>query len=181
MLRFDTAIPQRRLKPIPLNDFAGLDKSRIMAVIFFFDNSLPVNTGTLTVDNLEFSKGYAKQESIGSVRIERATKTLFVDGEPFNIKGVGYQPLGIGQIPPDPINPLKFDRDFPLLAEMGCNTIRTWAQPGLELMNKAEEYGLKVIVGFYMPDQRPGPPYNGVDYTDPTVRENIKSDFTDSL
>jgi len=166
-----------QLVNIPLSDFTGLDQASVMSIIFLFDNSLPVASGTLYVDDLEFSKGYAKEESTGPVRIDRTTKTLYVDGAPFIVKSVGYQPYPIGTWPGslslDEIDPGVYDRDLPLIVDMGCNAIRTWGEPSLDLLNKAEEYGLKVLAGFWIDPNS--------DYADPVVRGNIKSDFTDFI
>ena len=147
-----------QLVNVPLADFTGLDKTKVRAVVFYFDNKLPLSpkSGTLYVDNLQFSNGYGKPESTGPVRIDRETKKLFVGNRPFVIKGVGYQPTPIGSsslssLPSATLNKI-FDRDLPLLKTMGCNTIKTWGIPSVELMNKASEYGLKVIATFYMPN-----------------------------
>ncbi len=171
----DTA--EWQLVNIPLADFAGLDTSSVMSIIFFFDSSLPAAAGTLYIDDLEFSNGYAKGESAGPVRIDRTAKTLYVDGKPFAIKSVGYQPYPIGTWPGslsmEAIDSRVYDRDLPLIADMGCNTIRTWGEPSIELLNKAEEYGLKVLAGFWIDPNS--------DYADPVVRGNIKSDFADFI
>lgn len=162
-----------QLVNIPLSDFRGLDKTKARAVIFFFDNTLQVKQGTLYIDSLEFSKGYGKPESTGPVSIDKATGTLSVDGEYFAIKGVGYQPIPIGGTPPSFLNSSIFDRDFPILVDMGCNTIRTWGDPGIELMDKAGEYGLKVIAGFWIDT------HWSIDYSFPPKREEVKRNFTD--
>ena len=166
-----------QLADVPLDDFAGLDKTGVMSIIFIFDNTLLASSGAVYVDNLQFSNGCTKQESAGAVRIDKVTNTLYVDGEPFVIKSVGYQPYPIGtwpgSMPPDAIDPRVYDRDLPLIAAMGCNTIRTWGAPPLTLLNKAEEYGLKVLAGFWIDPNS--------DYADPVVRGNIKSDFSDFI
>jgi hypothetical protein len=147
------------------------------AVAFIFVDSISVKQGTIYLDNLEFSKGYGKPESTGEVKVDRDTKTLLVKNgelyEPYVIKGVGYNPVPIGEYPPHPDDPAIYDRDFPLLVDMGCNTIRTWGTPGTNLMNKAEEYGLKVIAGFWIDHY--------ADFTDPVARDSVKQQFTDII
>jgi len=42
------------------------------------------------------------------------------------------------------------DRDFPLIHAMNANTIRTWGKDPVELFQKADEYGLKVMAGYWV-------------------------------
>ncbi|MCK4826015.1 hypothetical protein KA005_60265, partial [bacterium] len=166
---------------VPIEAFTGADKTKLRAVSLGFYYPLTVKQGTIPIDNLEFSNGYGKPESTGQVRVNRETKALLVNGQPYNIKGVGYQPTPIGRLPPHPDNPVMYDRDFPLLVNMGCNTIRIWGTPWddpdtpevelnrVNLFDKAGEYGLKVIAGFWMPLY--------LDYSDFAIRQNIKEDF----
>lgn len=61
-------------------------------------------------------------------------RQLLVEGVPFTVKGVGYAPTPIGESPDDPPYGDYFtqeyraiwERDLPLLREMGANTIRIW-------------------------------------------------------
>jgi subtilisin family serine protease len=163
---------------IPLSAFPGLNRNYGMAISFMFRNDLSVKQGTIYIDNLQFSKGY-KSESTGPVRIDRAAKDLLVNNEVYSIKGVAYQPVPIGSYSPHPDDPASYDRDFQLLANMGCNTIRTWGLPWKEenggpyinLMSKAHEHGLRVIAGFRMDTT--------VDYSDPVVRDGVREEFTE--
>ncbi len=72
--------------------------------------------------------------------------TLTVDGEPFEIKGVGG------------------DADKKLLAAAGGNAFRTWGvdENTLARLDSAEEHGLKVAVGIWLGHAR-----HGFDYGDP--------------
>jgi PKD repeat protein len=155
---------------LPLAAFMGLDKTKMRALVIKFDNALDVKEGVIYLENLQFSNAYGKPESTGPVRIDREARTLIVDNEPYSIKGVGYQPTPIGGSPPNPDNPDFYDRDFPLLVDMGCNTIRAWGMPGINILNKAEEYGIKVIAGFWMD--------LSADFNDPAVRDATKQQFT---
>lgn len=173
-----------------LSAFPSLDKTKMRAIVVIFDSGLSVKQGPIYFDNLQLSKGYegyGKPESTGPVKIDRDTKMLLVGGrgyEQFTIKGVGYQPTPIGAkpppSPPHPDDPDIYDRDFQLLEKMGCNTIRIWAlppspwvevpgDPYINLMNKAAEYGLKVIAGFWMDTH--------VEYADLEVREKARQGF----
>jgi len=110
---------------------------------------------------------FVKPQSTGTVRLNG--RELIVSGTPFKIKGVGYQPLPIGSEPGSAIDPLCFERDFPILVGMGCNTIRTWGDPGDAMVDAAQNYGLKVCAGYWVD--------YGLDPSDPTVRANLKSGF----
>jgi len=166
---------------IPLSEFTVLDKTKMRSISVTFHPGLDVLQGTLYLNNLAFSNGYAKPESYGPVKIDRATKQLMKENpplsgiyEPFYIKGVGYQTTPIGNdVWPPAYDIAEYDRDFPLLVEMGCNTIRTWGEPGPDLMAKAEEYGLMVIVGFWIDSS-----LDFSDYSPGGVRETIKTNFT---
>ena len=63
-----------------------------------------------------------------STTVEVSGREILVDGTPFIIKGVGYQPTPIGYYPwdVDVYNFGNYERDLPLLRALGSNTIRTW-------------------------------------------------------
>jgi len=74
-------------------------------------------------------------------------KFFFIDGEKFFVKGVTYgtfAPASHGA--PFPERPV-IERDFTLMRELGANTFRTFTLPPRWLLDLAEEYGLRVIVG----------------------------------
>ncbi|MBL7071025.1 MAG: PKD domain-containing protein [Candidatus Omnitrophica bacterium] len=156
---------------IPLHEFIGMDKTKMRSVSIVFQGS-----GTIYLDNLSFKMGEVappppppeKPESTGPVVIIKSDKTLYVNGEPFTIKGVGYQPTPIGGLPPPSDDSRFYDRDFPLLVDAGFNTIRSWGLPGRNILAKAEEYGLKVIAGFWI---------NKVDFTQASQRNSIEQNF----
>jgi hypothetical protein len=106
---------------------------------------------------------------------------LTVHGEPFTIKGIGYQPIPIGltaeslddkrQMYDD--ERIYRDRDFPLLRRMGANTIRTWGEVLSEaFLDAAWNNGdrpLYVLMGFWINCRE--------DYSDPSVRQKYKDAF----
>ena len=117
---------------------------------------------------------FVKPQSKGPVRV-RGRKIL-VDGKPFFIKGVGYQPVPIGY------NVNEYDifndsgiynRDFSLLRSMHCNAIRTWAEiTSKEFLDAAYNDGVKpiyVIMGF--------PVEASFNYSNPNVRSKIINSF----
>ena len=115
-------------------------------------------------------------------------RQLLVAGNPFVIKGVGYSPVPIGE---DPETGLPhgdyftsnyssiYERDLPLLKQMGANVIRLWGWNNganhLDFLDKAYNNGVNpiyVIAGYWINsglDIDPNSPSN--------VREQLKSDF----
>jgi hypothetical protein len=72
--------------------------------------------------------------------------TLFVNGEPFYIKGAGGE------------------KHLDVLLECGGNTIRTWgAENAQEILDLAEKKGLKVMMGLWVQHERHGFDYNDED------------------
>lgn len=119
-------------------------------------------------------------------------RQILVNGEPFAIKGIGYAPTTIGD-DPETTHPYGdyftsdysalYDRDLPLLRQMGANTIRLWGWNNtadhLGFLDKAYNNGIDpiyVIVGFWINaglDIDPSSPSN--------VREQLKADFREMV
>jgi parallel beta-helix repeat protein len=119
-------------------------------------------------------------------------RKLMINGNPFTIKGVGYSPVPIGD-DPETTSPYGdyftsdyssiYDRDLPLLRDMGANTIRLWGWNNtadhLDFLDKAYNGGVNpiyVVAGFWInPDLNidPDSPDN--------VREQVKADFREMV
>jgi len=129
--------------------------------------------------------GFIENSSATIVKIARGE--LLVNGEPFTIKGVNYSPVPIG-IDPETTLPYGdyftihhgsiYERDLPLLRQMGANTIRIlgWENHSnhTDFMNKAYNDGthpIYIILTFRM-DSVLYP-----DISSPEAREKIKADF----
>ena len=86
----------------------------------------------------------------GALRMRRARvrgKFLYVGDEKCWVRGVTY-----GTFQPDVHgseyhNPETVERDFALMAENGLNTVRTYTVPPRWLLDTAQRYGLRVMVG----------------------------------
>jgi hypothetical protein len=128
---------------------------------------------------IEFNPGEGfpdkKPLSNGPVKVDG--RQLLLGGKPFFIKGVGYQPTPAGyDIDEYDIfsNADIYNRDFKLLREMNCNTIRTWAKvTSKEFLDAAYNNGEKpiyVIMGFWVN------PYT-LDYSNPIHREKVIEEF----
>jgi hypothetical protein len=128
----------------------------------------------------------AKPPSTGAVTATSGTKgrdgsrQLLVDGEPYEIHAVGYQPTPVGQQPGDagyaPYRRDQYERDLPLLRAMGCNTIRTWGKVDNDdgFLDACWNDGIdpiRVIAGFWVD--------SSLDLADDTVRQTILDDFRD--
>lgn len=125
-------------------------------------NSIDVILNTIPPTNI-------KPESRGAVQLRG--RSLFVGGSSFIVKGVTYQPTPVGFWPSvEAVYTLEnCNRDFRLLRDMGCNTIRTYSIVNAVLLDKAQEYDIKVCAGFWV--------RYDIDLSDPVERENIIADF----
>lgn len=99
--------------------------------------------------------GKKEKEKAGPAKVELREKDgkyrLYVDGEEFYVKGAGCECWHI-----------------PSLAAHGANSFRTWMdseaqRDGLEMLNEAEEYGLKILMGLRLGRERHGFDYDNVD------------------
>lgn len=62
-------------------------------------------------------------------RFRVSGKELLLDGEPFRIKAVCYQPLLPGQTILSPLDEDQLRRDLAMIARSGANTVRVYPQP----------------------------------------------------
>lgn len=80
---------------------------------------------------------------------------LYVDGERFFIKGMGYSGWRPHQLPwqvrPDPA---LMENDFRLIKEAGFNAIRTWTALNNQELALARKYGLMVLQGIFVDPTR---------------------------
>jgi len=95
-----------------------------------------------------------KGQSTGRVRVSNGQ--LIVNGQPFVIRGIGYDPIPIGRSYAYSFygNPEIYSRDFPMIREMGCNVIRTWSKvTTTDFLDAAYNNGVNpiyVIMGFHV-------------------------------
>ncbi|KPK41660.1 MAG: hypothetical protein AMJ78_04925 [Omnitrophica WOR_2 bacterium SM23_29] len=111
---------------------------------------------------------YSDEKESEKIEIKVATKTkstprnekvriegdwIYVEGEKFFVKGIGYSPYRPGRDPrydaPAPLDILE--NDMKLIKEVGFNTIRTWDALSERELIIAEKYGLTVIQGLLVP------------------------------
>jgi hypothetical protein len=118
---------------------------------------------------LRLKRAPRKPAGRGEVRVRG--RVLFVRGRPFQLRGVGYEPPQIGIGPGwRPAEDVVYRRDFPLLAQMSCNVIRTWGPVDESLVRIAEEHRIRVIAGFWVP-------YELRDLGDPVTRARLIGEF----
>ncbi|MBI4341247.1 MAG: hypothetical protein HY598_03075 [Candidatus Omnitrophica bacterium] len=86
-----------------------------------------------------------------SRRIAVRGEWVYVDGEAFLVKGVGYSPYRPGQAPWTHQPELAvMERDFQRIAAAGFNTIRTWAPLSGAALALARRHGLMVLQGLWV-------------------------------
>jgi hypothetical protein len=127
--------------------------------------------------------------AIARTSVAVSGRQILVDGSPFTIRGVGYAPTPIG-VDPVTTHPYGdyftsiystyYNRDLLLLREMGANTIRLWGWSNdadhSDFLDAAYGNGfspVRVIVSFWLSNDR--------DISDPTVRQTIKTEFTQMI
>jgi len=90
----------------------------------------------------------------GAGRVTTDGKHLSVDGRPFRVRGVTYgtfAPRGDGQLFPERD---RIRSDLASIAEAGLNVLRTYTVPPSDLLETADELGLRVLVGVHHQDWR---------------------------
>ena len=85
-------------------------------------------------------------------------KFLRVEGERFYVRGVTYGTFAETELGLFP-GLKRVEEDFAVMAAVGINTVRTYTVPGPEILDLAEETGLKLLMGVWWDDPR---------YLDPT-------------
>jgi beta-galactosidase/beta-glucuronidase len=116
---------------------------------------------------------FTKPVSTGPVRVEG--RRILVEGKPFFLQGVGYQPIPIGQ----PVEflaykqPEIYHRDLAFLRSIGCNTLRTWAAAQdkgfLDACYNGGVDPIYLVTGPWLE--------TGIDLGDPKVREAITAEW----
>ena len=87
-------------------------------------------------------------------RVRADGKHLALDGRPWRVKGVTYGSF-LPRLDGEPFperSQLKLD--LAGMVAMGLNTVRTYAAPPVELLDIAEEFGMRVVVGLDYQDWR---------------------------
>ena len=80
-------------------------------------------------------------------------KFLRVGGERFYVRGVTYGTFAETELGLFPRRE-QVKEDFAAMAAVGINTVRTYTVPGPEILDLAEEVGLKLLVGVWWDDPR---------------------------
>ena len=90
-------------------------------------------------------------------RVSVDGKYLSLDGRPFHVRGVTYgsfAPRADGELFPERA---RVRSDFRAMSDAGLNTVRTYSVPPADVLDAAEEDGLRVIVGLHYDDWRVEP------------------------
>lgn len=72
-------------------------------------------------------------------------------GKPFYIRGIAYNTAHDWRDGNMPLTRRQLERDFSLIKQMGCNTIRRYDEGIYDrnILNLSDEYGLKILFGFW--------------------------------
>jgi hypothetical protein len=120
----------------------------------------------------------AKPVSTGPVKI--ISNSLNVNGQPFLVKGVGYEPVPVGSGSTNAMysNTAILKRDMPILRAMGVNTVRLWQNlPDKTLLDYLYNNGtnpIYAIVSFDVPSSVESPTIN---YKDAATITNLENQF----
>ena len=155
-------------------------------VILLLNRQLPINTEVVipTTEMMESLSNSAVTDAETIVTV--SSRKVFVNGKSFTVRGVGYAPTPIGG-DPETAPPhgdfftssysTIYNRDLPLLRQMGANTIRLWGWKHdgdhSDFLDAAYNNGIRpiyIIVSYWLDASR--------DISDPTVRQAIKAEFT---
>ena len=96
--------------------------------------------------------GEHRGETRGVVRPDG--KHLWEEGRPWRVRGVTYGSFR-GRLD-DELFPetLQVKKDFAAISDLGLNTVRTYSLPPDDVLDLAEEFGLKLLVGLHYDDWR---------------------------
>src|SRR4051812_21899817 len=84
-------------------------------------------------------------------------KHLSLGGRPFRIKGVTYGSF-LPRLDGEPFpERARVKEDFRAIAEAGLNTVRTYELPPVDVLEIADEFELRVLVGLHYHDWRMEP------------------------
>ena len=107
--------------------------------------------------------------SLFSLPVSFYNDVLYVNNQPFIIKGVCYESIPVGETSTSykyEIYPYAYENDFKLIREMGANCIRTYTDFDYpDIMDSAYKNGLYVIMQYPIP-------YN-TSFTSHTIRTQV--------
>ena len=87
-------------------------------------------------------------------RVVTDGKHLSLDGAPFKIRGVTYGSF-VPRIDGDPFpDRTQVKKDFADMESAGINVVRTYTLPPLDVLELAEEMGLRLLIGLHYEDWR---------------------------
>jgi glycosyltransferase involved in cell wall biosynthesis len=90
-------------------------------------------------------------------RVVSDGKHLSLGGRPFRIRGVTYGSFAVRSDGEPFPSPDRVRSDFAMMAAAGLNTVRTYSAPPADVLELAEEAGLRLLVGLHYEDWRAVP------------------------
>jgi len=133
-------------------------------IIGFLVLTLPFCLSCLTIKPIQ---------AASQVKVQNGLFTI--DGEPFYIVGVGYEPgTRPGSVPWNrKFEPEILRRDFEKIRQAHFNTIRTWTPLKDEELQIVEEYDLKVLMGIWLDPNGPFDSPSYIQKTKSLIRSEI--------
>jgi exo-beta-1,3-glucanase (GH17 family) len=96
---------------------------------------------------------------------------IYVDGEAYLVKGVGWDPTRPGVLPWErSFSAAEVELDFRRIRAAGFNTVRTWAPMSAEELALAARHELKVLQGIWVPPD--------ADFNDPQLRRRVLAEVS---
>eukprot|EP00029_Vermamoeba_vermiformis_P002553 TRINITY_DN12930_c0_g1_i1.p1 TRINITY_DN12930_c0_g1~~TRINITY_DN12930_c0_g1_i1.p1 ORF type:complete len:459 (+),score=107.08 TRINITY_DN12930_c0_g1_i1:48-1424(+) len=114
--------------------------------------------------------------------VQVSGRTLLVDGAPFLMKGVGYNPIPIGLTPDQKndyytssaVDVAVWQRDVQLLKNMGCNTVRLYgwdnSRNHTQFLDALLQNGIRVVLQYWFSSSN--------DISNTQIRTNLINGFT---
>ena len=157
---------------IPITDFTT-DVNFLSNIYSPFSITVETDNKVFNVDNVRWVR---QVEMPGATEVKVIGRQLFVNDNPFTVKGVCYSPIPVGEYHTYDWSsyPDNYGKDFALLRAMGCNTIKIYKPPTqIAAMDAAYLNGLYVIMDYSISWS--------ADVSNPATRESIKNGFLDMV
>lgn len=117
----------------------------------FVPDILPILLTVAVLAAAPASGGDQPASGAAPARVQVRGEWIYVDGEPFLVKGIGYSPYRPGQVPwRHRVEPAIIEQDFQRITAAGFNTIRTWSPLPPDILELADRYGLMVLQGIWV-------------------------------
>lgn len=136
------------IDPAPPIDNACLSSVQAWSKMTLENVDIATIFATMSVDYIRWEK---PNNHVGASDVTTDGRQLKLDGKPFVVNGVAYNPVGIGEnfLAAWRDRPDRYNVDYPLISDLGANAIRVYAPlVTSSMLDKAWSEGLFVIPTF---------------------------------